>query len=557
MSTKPVSQDPSQRKKRSRQSITIEMKHDIIKRAERGDKTTQISKDTNLPWSTIKSILNDKDRLLDQVNHLIPMHSKKIRKNPGLILEMEKLLILWLEGQLKRDTPLSIAIIRSKALAIFKELQEMNGDYSETFNASKGWYARFKTRANLQTILPNRETRKVGHKHQEFSEEVTNYIKSENFQLKNIFIIVKFGLYWNLMPSKKNIQKDIEMCESFSILFGCNALGNIKIKPLIVSKAEKPKNVDKRNKIIWEFNESCCLTSDIIESWFSTQFTFLADKTTDQNEINEDTSNENKHGADEPINHVISKNQTKKNLPNKNEPCQNVSNKNESKKDLPNKNKTSQSVPNKNETNKNVLNETETSDNVPNKNESHQDIPTTNKTSQGASKTKVNKDLSNETNKPNDNISNYKDALNTGKETNSTTENKNTSFESNSSGPQLENSSKEAILILTNVDHDFAKYGDLHVMSVPKNIDFLPISNAIKCFKINYLQRILGEALEAIDNAEYETLDTFVESLDESEVALTIEDAWDETTELDLKLSCQAINDALTLEIKIEEVDGT
>ena len=92
------SSDGSASKKRK--AITIEVKLDIVKRYEKGETPTNIGRSLGFSRSTVATIIKDKDRILDHVKGSAPMQGTVITKQrSGLIIEMERLLVLWLEDQ--------------------------------------------------------------------------------------------------------------------------------------------------------------------------------------------------------------------------------------------------------------------------------------------------------------------------------------------------------------------------------------------------------------------------------------------------------------------------
>ncbi|XP_064099524.1 tigger transposable element-derived protein 1-like [Macrobrachium nipponense] len=126
------------------------MKMKVIKQSEGGKKVSVIARDLHLPHSTVSTILKDKERIREAVKGSAPMRSTVITKQQsGPIHEMEKLLNVWIESQLQKRVPLSLHILQTKALSIFKTLKERAGaDYTQEFSASTGWFKRFKKNFN-------------------------------------------------------------------------------------------------------------------------------------------------------------------------------------------------------------------------------------------------------------------------------------------------------------------------------------------------------------------------------------------------------------------------
>ncbi|XP_068250632.1 putative CENPB DNA-binding domain-containing protein 1 [Palaemon carinicauda] len=102
------SSDGSAAKKRK--AITIEVKLDIIKRSKNTEMPTNIGRSLGLvirPWLPFLRIKS---------SSLNSMKATVITKQcSGLIIEMERLLVLWLEDQNQRRILVSLKVIQEKA----------------------------------------------------------------------------------------------------------------------------------------------------------------------------------------------------------------------------------------------------------------------------------------------------------------------------------------------------------------------------------------------------------------------------------------------------------
>jgi DNA invertase Pin-like site-specific DNA recombinase len=66
--------------KRSRKSVSLEIKHKIIKLADNGESNTEIARKLELPRTTVVTILKDKVRILEEVKCQAPMQTKYFRR---------------------------------------------------------------------------------------------------------------------------------------------------------------------------------------------------------------------------------------------------------------------------------------------------------------------------------------------------------------------------------------------------------------------------------------------------------------------------------------------
>ena len=117
---------------KKRKAVTMEVKLDIIKRSQKGERPTDIGRSLGLSRTTVATIIKDKERIMEHVKGSAPMKATVITKQrSGLIVEMERLLVLWLEEQNQRRIPVSLMVIQEKAKRLFEALKEEKGEGNE------------------------------------------------------------------------------------------------------------------------------------------------------------------------------------------------------------------------------------------------------------------------------------------------------------------------------------------------------------------------------------------------------------------------------------------
>ncbi|XP_069832253.1 tigger transposable element-derived protein 1-like [Dendropsophus ebraccatus] len=282
---KPDSADASALKKRK--AITMEVKLDIIKIYDKGETATDIRRSLGLSRSTVATIIKDKDRILEHVKGSAPMKATVITKQrSGLIIEMERLLVLWLEDQNQRCIPVSLMVIQEKARRLFEALKRERGEESESeeFVASRGWFMRFKERANFHNIKVQGEAASGDEKAaREFPKALAQIIAEGDYCAQQVFNVDETGLFWKCLPNRTYISKEVKSApshkvskERLTLLLGGNAVGDYKLKPMLVYQAENPRALQGISKaqlpVIWKSNRKAWVTLVVFEDRFNNYF---------------------------------------------------------------------------------------------------------------------------------------------------------------------------------------------------------------------------------------------------------------------------------------------
>lgn len=274
---------------KKRKTITMEDKVEIIKRSERGENPSSIGRACGYSRSTIATILKDKDRIMEHVKRHTPMNATVITKHrSGLIIEMEKLLTIWIEDQNQRNIPISLSLVQEKARSLFNDLKAARtaseGDCNEEFVASKGWFNRFKKRTNLYNLKAQGEAASADvSAASSFPKILEDIIDDGGYLPEQIFNVDTTGLFWKKMPERTYISKEEKNApghkaskDRLTLLLGGNASGDLKLKPLLVHRSLNPRalrNVTKASlPVIWRANSKAWVTLAMFEEWFSNHF---------------------------------------------------------------------------------------------------------------------------------------------------------------------------------------------------------------------------------------------------------------------------------------------
>ncbi|XP_053568008.1 tigger transposable element-derived protein 1-like [Bombina bombina] len=277
---------------KKRKTITMELKVEIIKRSERGENPSSIGKELGYSRSTIATILKDKGRIMDHVKGYTPMNATIITKQrSGLVIQMERLLTIWIEDQNQHNIPISLSLEQEKAQSIFNDLKAagtphtaIEGVCNEEFVASRGWFYRYKKRANLHNIKVQGEAASAdASAASDFNKIFEDIIDDGDYLPEQIFNVDETGLFWKKMPERTYISKEEKSAQGhkaskdrLTLLLGGNASGDLKLKPLLVHRSLNPRALRNVTKaflpVIWRANSKAWVTLALFEEWFLNHF---------------------------------------------------------------------------------------------------------------------------------------------------------------------------------------------------------------------------------------------------------------------------------------------
>ena len=114
---------PAPRKKRK--MLTLECKLNITKVFDAQIKICELTKKFELLESTVRTIIKDKERIIEAVKNAQSLNSSIIRKYHGIITEMETMMKLWCDNQVRvKNCPVNQKTVCYQANLIFERLKE-------------------------------------------------------------------------------------------------------------------------------------------------------------------------------------------------------------------------------------------------------------------------------------------------------------------------------------------------------------------------------------------------------------------------------------------------
>lgn len=268
--------------KKMRKSLALDVKLDILRRHDDGQRTGEISKVLNLANSTVSTVLKNKDAIRNAAENVSDISAKRITKTRDNVMEeTERLLTLWVNDINRRSGSLAVSAVQEKALSLFEDCKKRLGgpDYNVSFTASHGWYERFKIRANIKQVKKQGEAASADVKAAEnYVEALKEKITAGGYSAKQVLNMDETGLFWKKMSNKTFISRDEKSAPGFkaakdriTVLLAGNAEGDLKLKPLVVYHSENPRAlkgfVKEQLRVIWRSNSKGWLTSSICHNY--------------------------------------------------------------------------------------------------------------------------------------------------------------------------------------------------------------------------------------------------------------------------------------------------
>ncbi|XP_050685966.1 tigger transposable element-derived protein 4-like isoform X2 [Eriocheir sinensis] len=257
-----------------RNGLSLEVKIEIIKRINSGEKQADMAEEYMVNRSTIKSIMKKSSSYLQCWKKGMFHPDSKRLKGPKRE-DIEAALYSWYKQAVATGTPVSGPILCSKALAFASKLGHVD------FKATHGWLDRFKKRKNIvfgrapaRRKREEEENSNAELKPSEWQSGVLHQLLLEH-EPGDIFAVEEIGLLYRTLPSHVLALRG-ERCAGgvrsrlrLTVLLCGNMTGTEKFPLLVVGKHPKPSSFRhvKSLPVQYVANQKAWMTSDSFGAW--------------------------------------------------------------------------------------------------------------------------------------------------------------------------------------------------------------------------------------------------------------------------------------------------
>lgn len=264
--------------KRTKNTLTLSQKVEVLSKLENGVKAKCIAQEFGVSESAISYIKGQKSKIMEAAASTSHDAKKKtLHKSPND--EMEQQLYKWFELQRSKNCPISAEAIKVKAKAIFTEMYPEKED--NAFVASNGWFGKFKRRYGIRVLTIG------GEKLSADLSQITPFIHRLRAQMlemnigeNQLYNADESGLQFRLLPTRTYVTTKEKSApgrksakERITFMLTANADGSHKVKPLVIGKSKNPRCFKGfKNPLPYANSKNAWMTRYIFREWFFNHF---------------------------------------------------------------------------------------------------------------------------------------------------------------------------------------------------------------------------------------------------------------------------------------------
>lgn len=262
--------------KRKHVTLTIEKKYEILRRLEKGEKLSHLSKEYNVGRATIHDIKNKKDKIESFFKSSDKSAGVRKTLKSGEFPQVEDALYSWFMQERSRHTPISGDILMEKAKFFYNKIMK-----KDDFRASVGWLDKFKRRFGIRLLSLTGERLSCQEDSVEpFIAKFKKTIEEMNLTPDQVYNADESGLFWRLLPKKTFVHKveasapGRKLAKDRITFMPCsNASGTHKLQMLVIGKSKHPRPFKNVNLPVEYTNQTKgWMTKTLFNEWFHNSF---------------------------------------------------------------------------------------------------------------------------------------------------------------------------------------------------------------------------------------------------------------------------------------------
>lgn len=265
-------------KNQPKSSLNLKQKLDILTKLDKGVQGNVLAAEYGVTKSTITYIKKQKNDILSSVSNTNKdAQQKRLRKSE--FPEMEEKLYTWFRDQRERNCPINSVLLKAKAKDLFAKLYP--DQKAESFQASDGWFHKFKKRFNIRFLKVCGEKLDCDQAAvRPFLNRLNAKIEEMGLTKEQIYNGDETGLFFRVLPENTYVSENEKSAaghkkskERVTIMLCSNATGTHKVKPLVIGKSRNPRCFKGfRNPLDYNHSQKAWMTTHIFTHWFHTCF---------------------------------------------------------------------------------------------------------------------------------------------------------------------------------------------------------------------------------------------------------------------------------------------
>ena len=123
----------------------------MLKLSKEGIWDTETGWELGLLHQTVSQVVSAKGKLSNEIQSAAPVNSQIVRNRNSLMVDMEKVQVVWMEDETSQQHSLQPEPDPEKVLTLFNSKKADTGEKAaeEKFEAGRGWFMRFKKKMLL------------------------------------------------------------------------------------------------------------------------------------------------------------------------------------------------------------------------------------------------------------------------------------------------------------------------------------------------------------------------------------------------------------------------